>query len=113
MGKGTTMYFSKTELVLTTIPSSSRIKFRHFEAGSVWCSTSVAGSSALHDSDAAPADAFPVAYVGDFLLFAGLHEAGLGVLPKRYEFEPVAGIVANDWVERAVFVLRRLEPAHG
>ncbi|WEK52230.1 MAG: DUF5716 family protein [Candidatus Kaistia colombiensis] len=61
----------------------------------------------------APAAAFQVHDVEQFLLFERLHEVGLGELSERYELESVDGVVANGWVERQAFVLRRREAAHG
>ena len=53
------------------------------------------------------ADAFPVEDVETFLLFERLHEAALGPLADLYEIEPSQGAIANGWVERDAFVLRR------
>lgn len=68
---------------------------------------------ALGDADEVSASAFPVTNVEQFLLFERLHEAGLGSLAQRYEFEVAQGIVDNGWIERRAFVLRRREVANG
>lgn len=69
--------------------------------------------SVLADETEVPANAFPVESVEQFLLFERLHEAALGQLSERFQIEPVEGVVANDWVERPDFVLRRRRAAHG
>jgi hypothetical protein len=69
--------------------------------------------SVLADETEVPAHAFPVESVEQFLLFERLHEAALGQLSERFQIAPVEGIVANDWVERPDFVLRRRRAAHG
>jgi hypothetical protein len=67
----------------------------------------------LLDGVEALAAAFPVHDVEQFLLFERLHEVGLGQLSERYELEQAEGVVANGWVERQAFVLRRRGGVHG
>lgn len=67
----------------------------------------------LGDADEATAEAFPVTTVEQFLLFERLHEAGLGSLAQRYQFEAAEGSVDNGWVERRAFVLKRREVENG
>jgi hypothetical protein len=57
---------------------------------------------------------FPVVGLDDFLAFERLHEAGLAPLNERYDFEEGEGTIANEWIERRNFVIRRkLEAADG
>jgi hypothetical protein len=57
---------------------------------------------------------FPVSTLDDFLAFERLHESGLFPLNDRFEFEERTGTVANDWIERRDFIVRRKsEVAHG
>ncbi len=50
--------------------------------------------------------------IEQFLLFERLHEAALGTLSDRYEFEPAEGVLNNGWLERQSFILRRRESVH-
>lgn len=57
---------------------------------------------------------FPVSDLDDFLAFERLHEAGLAPLSDRFDYEELNGTVANDWIERRNFVVRRkLETVDG
>ncbi|MFA6114142.1 MAG: Wadjet anti-phage system protein JetA family protein [Sphingomonas sp.] len=69
--------------------------------------------AALGENDALPASDFPLRDIDDFLTFERLHEAGFGPLADRFELEPVDGRLANDWIERDDFVLRRKARANG
>lgn len=67
----------------------------------------------LADANEVHASAFPVNNVEQFLLFERLHEAALGHLSEQFQVEPVESIIANDWVERQDFILRRRGGARG
>lgn len=66
----------------------------------------------LGGASIAGAEAFPVNDIEQFLLFERLHEAALGTLSDRYEFEPAEGVLNNGWLERQSFILRRRESVH-
>jgi hypothetical protein len=62
---------------------------------------------ALGDKTEAGPDDFPMADIGDFLLFERLHQVGLAPLDKHYEFAELEANAANDWIERRDFRVRR------
>ena len=61
----------------------------------------------LGEADAKSAKEFTVETLDDFLLFERLHEAGLAPLNDSYAYEAREDRVANPWVERADFVVKR------
>lgn len=67
----------------------------------------------LHRASEAGASAFPVPDLEHFLLYERLHEVGQGELADGYEMVILQGSVANDWVERRDFVVRRREVPGG
>lgn len=68
----------------------------------------------LGDKVEASSDDFPLADIDDFLLFERLHQVGLAPLDQDYEFIETSEIIANDWIERHAFVVRRRQnAAHG
>lgn len=69
---------------------------------------------AMGDQTEISAAQFPVTNLDEFLAFERLHEAGLAPLGDRYDYQEGEGIIANDWIERRNFVIRRkLEAANG
>ncbi len=68
---------------------------------------------AMAQGDEVVARDLPVESVDDFLAFERLHEAGLAPLDGRYIYEELSEQVANDWVERKDFVIRRKATADG
>jgi len=70
--------------------------------------------TAMGERQEARSSDFPLANLDDFLAFERLHEAGLSPLDDQYEFVELPGLVANDWVQRRDFLIRRRSGgAHG
>ena len=67
---------------------------------------------ALGSRDALHAADFPVRSLDEFLLFERLHEVGLAPLDESFAFEEAEGEIANDWVARRAFTIRRRQVPH-
>lgn len=67
----------------------------------------------LHTASEADANAFPVPDLEHFLLYERLHEVGQGELADKYEMVLLDDDIANDWVVRRNFLVRRREASDG